>query len=220
MDHSFSDRLLLFPIFQGFSRLDFLDIVEQTPFDCFCLKSGEALSDQDEESRGLNLLTSGEVDCETESPGHVYRFVERLKAPWIVQPDRLFGLHNRYSSTIRAVGEVKAVSLDKQSVRRLMTDYPIFQINFFNLLSTIAQQHASFLWQTRGATPEDRFRSFLLRRSHRPIGLRELYIKMEDLATELGTTRLRVSQMLADLSERELLTYSRGKITVPALELL
>lgn len=164
------------------------------------------------------MLTNGEVDFVTESPRHVYRFTERFRSPWIVQPERLFGLHNRYASTVIAVDEVSVVSLSKQSVRRLMTDYPIFQINFYNLISTIAQHSVSFLWQTRGMTPEDRFRSFLLRRSRRPIGERELVIKMDDLAVELGTTRLRVSRMLSDLAEREILSYSRGHIRIPAIE--
>lgn len=43
---------------------------------------------------------------------------------------------------------------------------------------------------------------------------------MEDLAKELGTTRLRVSRMLLSMSQDGLLDYSRGVITIPALEKL
>ena len=43
---------------------------------------------------------------------------------------------------------------------------------------------------------------------------------MEDLATELGVTRLKVSKMLANMEEKQWLTYTRGNITVKALELL
>ena len=41
---------------------------------------------------------------------------------------------------------------------------------------------------------------------------------MEDLASELGATRLRVSQMLADLAAKNKIIYSRGIIHVQSLE--
>lgn len=220
MEHAFSTRLLHISLFTGFSRLDFIDIVGQTPFDFRTFRPGQVLVKQDAESQSLCLLLSGEVESEVDSPDHSYRLKERLSAPWIVQPECLFGLHNRYSRTIRALSEVQVVMLSKQSVLKLMTDYPTFQINFYNGLSTVAQQANRFLWQTRGRTIEARFRNFLLHRSLRPRGFRELHIRMEDLAVELGTTRLRISQMLAAFTSKGLLTHSRGDIRIPEIEKL
>lgn len=220
MDHSFSARLLLVPLFQGFSRLDFLDIVEKTPFDFKTFRPGQALVHQEEESRSLCMLLGGEVEFTAESPDHTYRFSERFTAPWVVQAECLFGLHNRYTHTVRAVNEVQAVMLSKQSVCRLLSLYPAFQINFYNALSTFAQHTVRQLWQVRTTTLEERFRAFMHCRSLRPAGAKQLHIRMEDLALELGATRLRVSQMLSGLAERQLLTYSRGIIKVTALEKL
>lgn len=220
MDHSFSNRLLLVPLFQGFSRLDFLDIVEKTPFDFRTFKPGQVVVQQNAESLSLCIILKGEVLCVTESPDHTYKFCEPITAPCIVQPECLFGLHNRYAHTFKALTEVQVVSLDKQSVRQLLSLYPAFQINFYNLLCTYAQHTSRLLWQTRPTTVEQRFRIFMQCRSLRPSGSKELRIRMEDLALELGTTRLRVSQMLAALAKRNLLSYSRGSIVVKKLELL
>lgn len=220
MDHSFSNRLLLVPLFQGFSRLDFLDIVEKTPFDFRTFKSGQPVITQDSESHSLYIILKGEVLCITDSPDHSYKFCEPLTAPCIVQPECLFGLHNRYSHTFKALSEVQVVSLDKQSVRQLLSLYPTFQINFYNRLCTFAQHTSRLLWQARQTTLEERFRIFMQHRSLRPSGSKELRIRMEDLALELGTTRLRVSQMLSVLAKRDLLSYSRGAIVVKKLELL
>lgn len=220
MEHSFSNRLFLVPLFQGFSRLDFLDIVEKTPLDFLSLKPREVLLHQNDESRSLYIVLGGEVESEVDSPDHSYRFCEQLKAPWVVQPECLFGLHNRYTCTVRALTETQVVRLDKRSVRQLLIKYPVFQINFYNMVSTYAQHTVWMLWQKRRTTIEDRFRAFMQRRSLRPVGRKLLYIRMEDLALELGTTRLRVSQMLAQMANDGILSYSRGVVTVDALEKL
>lgn len=220
MEHSFSSRLLLVPLFQGFSRLDFLDIVEKTPFDFLTLPPGKSLVEQGEDCRSLTILMGGSVCVETLSPDKTYRFCESVAAPLVVQMESLFGLHNRYGHTVRAVTEVQAVRLDKQSVRELLMANPIFQINFYNALSTFAQQSDSQLWQTPDADLEVRFVHFVRIRSLRPVGAKELHIRMEDLALQLDATRMRVSKMLATLSSADLLTYSRGSIGIPSLERL
>lgn len=220
MEHAFSNRLLLVPLFQGFSRLDFLDIVEKIPFDFRTLQAGKHLVEQNEECRSLCILMGGDVMLETESPDHSYRFGERIEAPWTVQPECLFGLHNRYSHTVRALTEVQAVLLDKQSVRQLLLQLPAFQINFYNSLSTFAQNADHALWHALEPGLVERFTQFVMVRSLRPVGQKELHIRMEDLALQLDATRLRVSKMLADLSEKQLLSYSRGSICIPQLESL
>jgi len=220
MDNAFSNRLLLVPLFHGFSRLDFLDIVEKTPFDFRTVQPGKILVEQNEECRSLCLLMGGEAMLEAESPDHTYRFCEYAKSPWTVLPECLFGLHNRYSRTVRAESELQAVLLDKQDVRKLLLGNPTFQINFYNALSTFAQNADRALWHTLEPGLVERFTQFVTVRSLFPVGRKVLHIRMEDLAVQLDATRLRVSKMLAGLSDDHLLTYSRGQITIPAIERL
>lgn len=216
----FSSRLLLTPLFQGFSRLDFLDIVGRTAFDFRTYRAREVVCRQGDECRSICMLLGGEVDCEAESPEHNYTLCERVKAPFTFPFETLYGLHNRQQRTVRAASEAQAVLLDKRGVTGLLLRYPVFQMNFHNLLSTQAQLYSSYLWRRRGAELEECFRSFLLRRCLRPVGEKTLRVRMETLAGELGTTRLRVSGMLASLASRGVLDYGRGRIHIPALELL
>ena len=67
---------------------------------------------------------------------------------------------------------------------------------------------------------EQRFVYFLLTRSTRPAGRKELIVDMIALAGELVATRLRVSQMLNNLKDRELIELRRRHIVVPSLETL
>ena len=83
MEHTFSDRLLHVPLFQGFSRLDFLDIVAQTPFDFRTLNPREVLFHQDSECRSLCIALGGEVQAVAESPDHSTGKYEGEELPYI-----------------------------------------------------------------------------------------------------------------------------------------
>ncbi len=214
----FSNKLLLVPLFQGFSRLDFLDIVEKVPLDFHTYKAKEVVVKQNDECQSLCIVLGGKICVETENPEHTYLFQEELQAPVVVQIEHLFGLHNRYTRTIRAKEQVNVVRINKQDVRMLMTKYPTFQINFYNTLSSYAQRVSAQLWIQRKDTLEGRFRVFAQKRSLRPNGEKTIRIKMEDLAHELGATRLSVSNMLAQLNQKGLLTNSRGTIHIFKLE--
>lgn len=214
----FSSKLLLVPLFQGFSRLDFLDIVEKIPFDFHTYNPREIILRQGEECTSLCILLGGEVQVAIESPGQTYRLTEELRAPWVVQQENLFGLHNRYARSVRAKTEVQVVRISKQSVRELLMRYPVFQMNFYNQLSTLVQRISRQQWKGVGKDAEERFVTFLRARSLRPSGVKKLHVHMSVLAMELGTTRLRVSNMLAEMSARQLLTHSRGIIQIAALE--
>lgn len=216
----FSNRLLHVPLFQGFSRLDFLDIVAKIPFDFKTLRPNEYVVKQGEECLGLCVVLSGEVETECMSPDQVYTYGERLGAPWCLQIENLFGYHNRYTKSYRTLTETQVMFIAKQDVRRMLVDYPAFQINFYNALSTLAQTAVQHNWSKCPEELELRFLCFVENRSLRPIGSKFLRIRMRDLADELGATRLRVSRMLAQLSDLGLVVCSRGAIRIPQFEKL
>lgn len=220
MDTSFSNRLFLLPLFQGFSRLDFLDIVEKTPFAFKTLSPGEILVRQDENCDSLCMILRGDIETDVTSLDGTYHFIEKFTAPCVVQPERVFGFDTRYSCTVRALTEAQTVLLDKQSVRLLLLQYPVFQINFYNLISTTAQNAIRQLWMIRSSSLYERFKHFVQLRSLSPVGMKTIRIRMDDLAQELCTTRLRVSRLLAEMSASGLLDYSRGAIHIHALEKL
>lgn len=220
MDHSFSNKLLLIPLFQGFSRLDFLDIVAQTPFDFRTFPAGATLMEQGQESRNLGLLLGGGAwFCERSAKG-TYEYAERINAPHIVQPEALFGLHNCYTHRVVAATEVQAVLMSKQSVSQLAQASLTFQLNLLNAICSEAQHRQRMLWHKPSDTPTGRFIQFLTCRSLRASGCKRLRIRMEDLAEELCTTRLQVSNMLRSLRQEGLLTHSRGIIDIPSLSRL
>ena len=197
-----------------------MDIVEKIPFDFHTYMPSECLQEQGDPCRTLRFLLGGRVWAVRENAEQTYVFSERVTAPWTVQPERLLGLHNRYTLSLRADTEAQFVEIPKQAVLTLLQNYSVFHLNFANMLSSEAQRRESLLWVRRPDLLADRFRMFLHRRSLRPVGCKVVRIRMADLADELGTTRLRVSNMLADLAREGRVRHSRGEIVVPALERL
>ena len=218
MDHSFSDKLLLVPLFQGFSRLDFLDVVEKVPFEFRSFKAGTTLLEQDQEIRRLVMILNGTILCRQADPRHVYELSEVLSAPLVVQPECLFGLHNRYTRTVEAFTDVQSVAISKQSVFELMHRHLSFQVNLLNTICSETQQRSRLLWTAFTPSLRTRFRQFLSQRSLSPRGEKTLRIRMEELADELGTSRLAVSRLIETLRQERLVTHSRGIMHIAAME--
>lgn len=220
MQQSTADKLLLLPIFQGFSRLDFLDVVEKTPLEFLNFKSGQTVVKRNDECSHLYLITEGRVVARLCEPEEGYDYFETLSVPLVVQPECLFGLHNRFTRTFTAQTEVAVVRIEKLWVHNLFRTHVAFQLNFLNLVCTESQRLGSVLTARQPATLEQRFGAFLRSRSIRPSGPKQLKMRMADLAKILGTSRLEVSRMLRALQGRHLLTSSRLRIVVPFLEML
>ena len=119
MNHDFSNRLLLLPLFQGFSRLDFLDMAAKVPLDVRSLPAGSDIVIAGETSDALVCLLEGEAIATAAAPDGSYVLREWLRAPWLCQPECLYGLHPRYGLTLTAATSVGILRLDKAACRTL-----------------------------------------------------------------------------------------------------
>lgn len=220
METNFFQRLVNIPLFQGISRDDFINIASKVHFDFKVYAPGETIVYADERCDELVCIISGSVSKEMRSDDGRYLFREISDKPTVIQPDRLFGLRPRYSATFVAFRETSILTVPKHEVRDILFGYMAFHINFINFICSAKQVWETRLWRRLPTPLEDRFIHFLLARSTRPAGHKELVIGMVDLANELVTTRLNVSHMLNTLKDDNLLYLSRGLIVIPELEKL
>ncbi len=215
---TFFDRLLEVPLFQGIGRREFMEIVGKVKL-AFCKKrNASVIVCEDELCGSLIFVLSGQFSVEHVSDDRSYRLTEWGRGPAVVQPENLFGLRTRYTSTVRAVGDVQLLEIDKRSVTEILSRFEIFRINFLNLVSSRAQYSRRRLWKSLPGSVEGRFVQFLAARSMRPAGHKSLNIGMVRLADELGVTRLTVSRMLRRLEEKHYLTVGRQRIDIPLFE--
>lgn len=220
MESNFSQRLVNIPLFQGISRDDFINIATKIHFDFSTYKAGDVIVREGETCNNLICIIQGVIAKEMRADDGSYLFREISDKPTVIQPDRLFGLSPRYSATFKAERETSILTVPKHEVRDILFGYMTFHINYLNFICSSKQVWEGRLWKRLPEPLEERFVHFLLARSTRPAGHKELVIGMVDLAEELVTTRLNVSKMLNQLKNDNLIYLSRGHIVIPELEKL
>jgi len=211
------EHLMQLPLLQGMSRSEILRIAGIVALNFSKWSQGRRIVDAGEHCRSLLFVLDGRVVAETHDRERNYFLREWLSAPFILQPEALFGLHTRYTSTFIAADEspTSLLEIDKAAIREVLFTIPTFQMNYLNTLCLSAQQKTVEAWESRPVSLHDRIVCFIRTRCCSLAGRKELHINMEHLAHELGTTRLNISRALHRLSETDALTIGRSCITIP-----
>lgn len=218
MDTMF-DTLLQLPLLQGLASEDFTSILEKVKLHFVKLKAGETIARANTPCNELIFLLNGDVSVTTTSADGLYSLTEFARAPYLIEPQSLFGIRTDYTAKYVATTEVNSVRVSKTAVTGYLLKYEIFRLNYLNIASSQSQSLHSKLWDQPSPTPlEGRIRLFILSHLRRPEGMKLLKIKMEDLATIVNDTRNNVSKVLNDMQDRGLLELHRGEIAIPAAE--
>lgn len=214
------NKLITLPLFVGMSKDELKEIVTQTKFNFLKAESGNIIVREDEKSGQLLLLVSGEIELSSHADDKGYVVYEYLKGPCTLQPERTFGLTQRYSSTVTAMTTCNLICINKNEILRLTDVSLIFRLNLLNTISTALQKQKKLSWASIPQNPEQRIVRFFLSRCVHPAGHKVFKIKMDRLAEELNDSRLHISESLNAMDSRGWIKLSRGKIDIPAIERL
>ena len=214
------DQLLQFTLFQGMSRADLMEVVTHTKFGFTKVAAGKRIVKDGDKCTHLYFLTNGTLECETLSDDHCCRVVERISAPYTLQPERIFGLSQSYSSSFKAIEPCNLITLDKQEVMLLLETQLVFRLNMFNLLAAHAQRLEHRAWRSAPKSLRERIIRFFFSRSLYPAGPKTFYILMQQIAQELNDSRLDISHELNQMQADQMITLHRGRIEIPMLERL
>jgi DNA-binding transcriptional ArsR family regulator len=208
------------PLFQGMSSSDLTNVIAHTKFGFIKVAKDKMAIKEGEICTNLVFLLNGTLKVESVSDDHSYKITEILDAPSILQPERLFGLNQRYTRTFIAETDVNFMMLDKSEAMKLTNDFIIFKLNLLNILSTQTQKITHISFRKCPADIRQRIIRFIEDRCMRPAGEKEILIHMESLAEEINESRLNVSKVLNSLNDEKLIELHRGGIFIPALEKL
>lgn len=212
--------LLQLPLFLGMGRSELADIKQDVQIGDTHARRGTILASENEACTALVLVARGTVMSSTRSDDHSYQIDETLQAPLLIQPEHIFGIKQRYTSTFCAQTYCEVIRIEKPTVLKLMELSMTFRLNLMNIIATQSQRSSRRLWHQMSEDIEKRIIRFIKDRCIYPAGQKQLRTKMTVLARELGCSRLEVSEALHRLEEKQLLIVRRTIIEIPMLQLL
>ncbi|MGL4851547.1 MAG: Crp/Fnr family transcriptional regulator [Phocaeicola sp.] len=214
------DTLLQLPLFQGFCKNDFTQVLEKVRFHFRKYKADEQVVNQGEACNDLIFLLSGEVNCLTADENNRFSIEERLVSPTVLEPHSIFGMNTTYTASYKAHTDISVVTISKSYLLTELSTYEIFRMNYYNILSNRVQVAYGKLWSNLTGTTLNRIAFFLSQRMLLTSGEKRICIKMDDLATLIDDTRINVSKALNELQEKGIVKLSRKEILIPSFEKL
>lgn len=214
------DKLLQFSLFQGMSRDDLELVAGHTRFGFVKVPQGKTVVKEGMACTHLFFLINGTVRVESCSDDHSYAVVEQMQAPYILQPEAIFGYQQRYTQTIVAQTDTNFITIEKEEVVRLSEDFLVFRLNLLNIYATQTQKLSRQPWRRYPQTLRERLVRFFVQHCVYPAGPKTFHILMNQLAGELNDSRLNVSKVLNQMQAENLISLHRGRIEIPLLERL
>ena len=212
------DKLLQFSLFQGMSRDDLELVAGHTRFGFVKVQQGKTVVKEGAACTHLYFLINGTIRVESRSDDHSYTVIEQMQAPYILQPEAIFGYQQRYTQTILAQTDTNFITIGKDEVVRLSEDFLVFRLNLLNIFATQTQKLAHQYWRHYPQSLRERLIRFFVQHSVYPAGPKMFHILMNQLAGELNDSRLNVSRVLNEMQADGLIILHRGRIEIPLLE--
>ena len=214
------DKLLQFPMFQGMSRADLLQMVTHTRLDFVKFPEGKRILKTGERCDRFYFLINGALKIETASEDHGYTVSEEITAPYIIQPECIFAISLLFRSPVQSLTVTYLVNNDQKQVLKPTENFIVFRLNMLNMFAMNIQKQILTQWQSPPKSLEERIVRFFSVHCQQPTGKKTVSIYMERLAAEVNDSRLDISRALNKMQNEGLLQLSRGRITIPALEKL
>lgn len=213
-------KLLRLPFFQGIDRDELEAMASKIRFDFQKYDEGAWIARENDRCATLTLVMTGSVEAEAISADHSYSLREQIDAPCAIEPERIFGLRQHLARGYRATTPCNVLRLQKDDVLRLCAKSLVFELNVLNTISTSAQRAGSAFWRTPPTTIPRKIATFVAHRSLRPAGPKTLSIRLTDLGSAIGESRLNVSRSLHGLEAQGLVALARQTIIIHRLEQL
>lgn len=213
-------KLLRLPFFQGIDRDELEAMASKIRFDFQKYDEGAWIARENDRCATLTLVMTGSVEAEAISADHSYSLRELIDAPCAIEPERIFGLRQHLARGYRATTPCNVLRLQKDDVLRLCAQSLVFELNVLNTISTSAQRAGSAFWRTPPTTIPRKIATFVAHRSLRPAGPKTLSIRLTDLGSAIGESRLNVSRSLHVLEAQGLVALARQTIIIHHLEQL
>lgn len=216
MELSMYQRMLLQPLFSGLTTDELTHILALVHLDFQSYPKGEYIVNEDDKCARLVYVLNGDFVAERNSVGEIFQIREFLNAPYIIEPENLFGMQQRYNYSYLCDTDCDTFSVSKDEFIKVMLNLQIVKFNLLNMLSAHIQRLTAIVRSPEDTTVEMKMKRFLHSNCISTKGRKEFKIKMTELADYIQETRLNVSGVLKKWNEAGLIQQpGRGTIIIP-----
>lgn len=214
------EKLHRLPLFTGMCQDEVTDIVGFAKLGFHKVISGQDIVREHDACRQLLFLQAGTMSVTKHSDCGDYVIGELLEAPVLIEPERLFGLHQHFSHSYKAATDCHLMTIEKSDVLAICQGYNIFFLNLLSQLSTTVQRAESRPWHQQADTIGRKIVRFLQEHFLSLRGQKTICITMQTLADHIHEPRLQVSKTLNQWNVEGLIQLTKGKIHINAFERL
>ncbi len=211
-------KLQEFPLFLGMMQKDITELVAHTRFGFIKEEANKTIVEADSPCDSIIMLVNGQIESITASADKSFTVEEVFNSPFTLQPENIFGMTQRYTSSFRTSTKCHFISISKKELCVLIDKFDTIKFNYLNMLAATLQKKQRATWLPNGTDNRSHIIHFLTSHCLRPSGHKTYHILMNRLAEEVNTSRLEVSRELNKMQDEGLLSLARGRITIPFLE--
>lgn len=209
------DSLLQLPLFQGMSMTDFHAILMKTRMEFQKVAPGETILAAGQKCTEFVFILNGTAEGIRSGESGLFTFAEEVSAPYLIEPQSMFGMSAQYTHTYKATTPCSIVRIEKQYIYTELGKFNIFRMNLLNMISNKAQSADSYFWKANSTNIRQKIILFISCLSDVPAGQKRLAVRMEDLASIIDATRINVSRELNRLEDMGAIILKRKEIVVP-----
>ena len=137
------------------------------------------------------------------------------KTPFLLEPENLWGMKQKYTHTYSFNTEGNTCSIDKKQLNYLISNYGVMKTNLLSMVCNKLQTANQALQLPISNDLETRVIRYFSNNMLTKTGRKSIRVKMNTLADAVDATRLNISKVLNDWQEKNLVKLGRGMIEIP-----
>lgn len=209
------------PLFQGISGKTLLHLEEKVRMDfvSWSPRNGVFVK-QGDYARRLAFVVEGTFTRIMSHHDPDYDFEENLIAPYVIEPESLFGLNPIYRASYKPTGVCTIMLVSKQDFIQVLMKEEVFRLNILNYLSASIHHSWDAILQKPAHNAQEKIIQLIQKLSTTNCGEKCLRIKMTGLSELTEETRLSISNALNNLHASGKVVLKRKEISIPNINAL
>ena len=208
------EKLQELPLLIGLSVSELMEILENVKFEFNKYDEGTTIASQGDRGEKVIYILKGEI-CVDRRGGDMI-FTEYVdKTPFLLEPENLWGMKQKYTHTYSFNTEGNTCSIDKKQLNYLISNYGVMKTNLLSMVCNKLQTANQALQLPISNDLETRVIRYFSNNMLTKTGRKSIRVKMNTLADAVDATRLNISKVLNDWQEKNLVKLGRGMIEIP-----